>query len=81
MPVLRHCLVSDNNSTGNFVRMMTFSPRVGGILLLMIGVAFTLTALISVMMPERAWVGGWRCGCGEFNPDSSWLCGKCGRAR
>ena len=60
---------------------MTIPPRVGAVLMLLIGVAFTLTALIPVMMLEQAWAGGWRCGCGEFNPDSSWLCGKCGRAR
>jgi len=61
--------------------MMTFSPRVAAVLMLMIGFLAVWNTIIPAMVMEWILAGGWRCGCGEFNPDSSWLCGKCGRAR
>ena len=60
---------------------MTFSPRVGVVMGIMIGFLAAWNTVIPAMAIGWIWAAGWRCGCGEFNPDSSWLCGKCGRAR
>jgi len=60
---------------------MTLSPRTGAVMMLMIGVLIVWNTVIPAMVMEWILAGGWRCGCGEFNPDSSWLCGRCGRAR
>ena len=49
--------------------------------MLMIGFLIAWNTVIPAMVMEWILAGGWRCGCGEFNPDSPWLCGKCGRAR
>ena len=60
---------------------MTLSPRTAAVLLLTIGFLAAWNTIIPTMVIGWIWVGGWRCDCGEFNQDSSWLCGKCGRAR
>ena len=60
---------------------MTFSPRVGVVMGIMIGFLAAWNTIIPALAIEWISAAGWRCGCGEFNPDSSWLCGKCGRAR
>ena len=45
-----------------------------------LGALTVLNVLIPVIVLAEA--GGWRCGaCGEFNPDSAWLCHRCGAAR
>ena len=60
---------------------MTFSPRTGAVLMLMIGFLIAWNTVGGTLALVWIWASGWRCDCGEFNADSSWLCGKCGRAR
>lgn len=38
--------------------------------------AFLLLGLLGLLGPL-----GWRCSCGEFNPDNTFCCRKCGASR
>lgn len=61
---------------------MILEPRVGGILMLMIGFLAAWNTVIPALVLEWILAGGWRCGaCGEFNQDDAWLCRRCGTAR
>ena len=50
-------------------------------MMLMIGFLAAWNTIILALAIEWICAGGWRCDCGEFNPDSAWVCGKCGAAR
>ena len=60
---------------------MIFFPRVSSVLMLITGFLAAWNTIIPALAIEWICAGGWRCDCGEFNPDSAWVCGKCGAAR